>query len=753
MVPEKSPLFAIEVAAQLARKLDRKVSTRDKRGNISSFTYDNEGRLLTATDPLGNRTTYAYDANGNRTLVTDAKGKSTAFVHDALNRLTSIQDPLGNRIQREYDAAGRITKETDPRGSSTRFSYDAVGNLTQVTDAAAGTARYTYDKNRNRIAQTDPNNRTSNLSYDVLNRLLSSKDPLNNTYSYSYDAVGNRATQTDAKGQTIRYTYDGNDRLKTITYPDNSTVQLTYDANGNITQFVDSLGTTTYAYDELNRLSSQKDAFGKSISYQYDANGNISVLTYPDGKQVTYQYDANNRLTSLTDWAGKTTAYEYESTNLLTKVTYPNGITTTFGYDSAGRLISKSDSGISSYTFTLDRNGNRVNASVTQPLATRLQNTTQTYSYDTANRIQKAGTATFSSDANGNIISKTENGQTTTFTYDFENRLKTISGGTQYSYNGLGVRLAKTESQNTTRYVVDTNHDLSQVLCETNSTGAITSYYVYGVGLAYKVAPDGKHFYYHFDPQGSTVAITDDSKAIANSYVYDSFGKVQTSVEITPNQFRYLAQYGIVSDASGLLYFRKRYYDPTSGRFVTKDIAGDNFNDPQALNKYVYGSNNPLRFIDPSGLDWIDTALNWTTSLARNAAKQALELALTNAIRDQINRHGFDLFGEGLFQVSLRIPLIGSAVNLTVDTHEILRDPNLSGTEKAARISLKIANEAIIAIFRNPLTSTALGTISDATFEWQIRQIKRVAEPAGGFIYETFWSSPPLLAPIGPRKK
>src|SRR6185436_11184947 len=101
-------------------------------------------------------------------------------------------------------------------------------------------------------------------------------------------------------------------------------------------------------------------------------------------------------LLSFTDWAGKTTTHEYDSTNLLTKVNYPNGITTTLEYDSVGRLISKSDSGISSYSFTLDRNGNRVNATVTQPLANRLQNTKQTYSYDAANRIQMAGQATFS---------------------------------------------------------------------------------------------------------------------------------------------------------------------------------------------------------------------------------------------------------------------------------------------------------------------------------------------------------------------
>ena len=735
--------------------LDRRVSTRDKRGSLTTFTYDNEGRLLTATDPLGNRTSYTYDANGNRTQVIDAKNQTTRFTYDAMSRVTQIEDSLGNKIQREYDATGRMTKETDPRGNSTRFTYDAVGNLTQVNDSAGGSARYTYDNNRNRITQTDPNNRTSTFAYDRLNRLLSAKDALDNTYSYTYDAVGNRVTQTDAKGQTIRYSYDDNNRLVTITYPDNSTVQMAYDPNGNITQMIDSLGTSSYAYDELNRLMNYTDPFGKNISYQYDANGNITRLTYPDGKQVNYQYDANNRLIFLTDWANKTTSYEYDTTNLLTKVNYPNGITTTLTYDSAGRLMTKADSGISSFRFTLDRNGNRVGLDLTQPLANRLLSATENNTYDHANRIQAAGSTTFTFDANGNMTSKTEAVQITTYTYDFENRLKSVGGTSQYFYNGQGVRLAKIEAGTTTRYVVDTNHDLSQVLCETDGNGVISSYYVYGLGLAYRVTPDGRHSYYHFDPIGSTIAMTDDARRVVSSYTYDPFGNVTRSVENLQNPFQYIGQYGVIRDLNGLTFFRARYYAPTLGRFLTRDPAGESLNELQSLNKYLYSSNNPIRFIDPTGLDWVDTAWNWSISLARNALVRAIDEILEEVIKDQINRHGFDLFGEALF-VSLRIPGLGSVVSLTIDVREIVRNPSIDGTEKAARISLKIANEAVVAIFRNPITGVLAGTITDATFEWQIRQIRRIGEPAGEIIYRTFshQGTSEITNPIGrPTKR
>jgi RHS repeat-associated protein len=604
-------------------KLDRRISTRDKRGNISSFEYDNEGRLIKVTDPLGNITAYTYDANGNRTQVTNPKGQSTVFTYDGLNRLSSIKDAVGNVIRKEYDPVGRLRRALDPRGNTTQFSYDAVGNLTQVLDAEGGTAKYTYDDNRNRIAQTDPKNNTAQLSYDPLNRLIASRDALNNTYTYSYDAVGNRLSQTDARGRIVQFAYDASSRLTTITYPDSTTVRLSYDAAGNVTQMVDALGTSRYTYDQLNRVTNYTDAFSKTIGYQYDANGNVIRLTYPDGKQVTYQYDAVNRLTSFTDWASKTTSYQYDSTNFVTRLTYPNGTTTTFAYNNAGRLVSKTDEpAISSYVFTLDANGNRTSASIRQPLASLNPNESQSYAYDAANRIQTSGAATFSFDPNGNMTGKTQNGVTTSYGYDFTDRLTTVSSGTQYSYNGSGVRLRKVEGGVVTRYVVDINRDLSQVLCETDGSGNITSYYVYGLGLAYKVLPDGTHFYYHFDALGSAVAMTNDARSIVNAYAYDPFGKVTNAFEGTRNPFQFVGQYGVTQESNGLVFMRARYYLPDVGRFNNKDLVPGSLTNSQALNSFAYANSNPVVFIDPRGLfleyggpgyrltNWVDSKLS-----------------------------------------------------------------------------------------------------------------------------------------------
>ena len=615
-------------------KLDRRISTRDKRGNITNFAYDNEGRAISVVDPLGSITRYAYDANGNRTQITDAKNQTTAFAYDAVNRVTKVQDALGNAIQKTYDSAGRLAKETDPRGNATEFTYDAVGNLTQVKDAAGGTAKYSYDKNHNRISQTDPNNKASTLAYDKLNRLISSVNPLSHASSYTYDEVGNRLSQTDANGRTTRYAYDGNNHLSSVAYADNSTVQFTRDANGNVTRMVDSLGTSSFLYDELNRVTSATDPFGKNIGYQYDENGNTTRLTYPDGKAVTYQFDANNRMISFTDWAAKTTTLQYDSTSLLTRVTYPNGVVTSFTYDNAGRLISKSDSGISSYNLTLDKNGNRTSANITQPLANRVYNNSQNYTYDAANRIQSAGPTTFTFDNNGNMTSKIEAGVATAYVYDFENRLVSVGNVSQYFYNGEGVRFQKIENGKTTRYVVDTNRDLSQVLCETDATGVIAAYYVYGVGLAYKVDPNGTHYYYSFDPLGSTIAMTDDGKNVVNSYAYDPFGKVTNSVEGTANPFQFVGQFGVMQEVNGIVFMRARFYDAAIGRFLSIDPVPQQLVTTQDLNLFAYGVNNPVRNIDPQG-----TWPNFVDDFV-DGSRRAAEAAF-NRVRD-IGRQAMD---------------------------------------------------------------------------------------------------------------
>ena len=126
----------------------------------------------------------------------------------------------------------------------------------------------------------------------------------------------------------------------------------------------------------------------------------------------------------------------------------------------------------------------------------------------------------------------------------------------------------------------------------------ITTYYVYGMGLISRVTPSGVAYHYHYDNLGSTVAITDSSGSIVNKYSYDAFGKVLSQSEGISNPFKYVGAFGVMDEGNGLLFMRARYYDPATGRFISKDPIGW----AGGLNLYGYVGNNPGNRIDPWGL-------------------------------------------------------------------------------------------------------------------------------------------------------
>ncbi len=109
--------------------------------------------------------------------------------------------------------------------------------------------------------------------------------------------------------------------------------------------------------------------------------------------------------------------------------------------------------------------------------------------------------------------------------------------------------------------------------------------------------PGSASYYAHTDHQGSVRAITDDAAAIANQYDYDSYGNRLAAVESLPQPFGYTGRR--IARSTGLYYYRFRDYDPATGRFLQEDPlyfgAGDN-------NLYRYTWNNPVNWVDPSGM-------------------------------------------------------------------------------------------------------------------------------------------------------
>ncbi|MEW5938462.1 MAG: RHS repeat-associated core domain-containing protein [Chloroflexota bacterium] len=296
---------------------------------------------------------------------------------DYAKTITDPIDALGHITQTWHNAAGEVIASVDAQGVETRFEYNALGLLAAVIEnydenlpaSAQANVRteYGYDANGNRLSITDGNGHVTTFAYDALNRQTQESDALGNTWLVGYDAVGNRVTMTDANNAVTNYAYDAARQLTGIDYADSADVSFLYDDAGRRTSMTDGIGTTTWTYDNLNRVTAVADPFGATVSYSYDPASNRASLTYPDGKVVNYAYDSADRLIGLSDWDGGITTYLYDIANRLTGIGRPNGVMTAYEYDSANRLLSINHvlggtEVLASYEYTYNNVGNRVQA-------------------------------------------------------------------------------------------------------------------------------------------------------------------------------------------------------------------------------------------------------------------------------------------------------------------------------------------------------------------------------------------------------
>ncbi|MBI5695638.1 MAG: RHS repeat-associated core domain-containing protein [Nitrospirae bacterium] len=318
------------------------------------------------------------------------------------------------------------------------------------------------------------------------------------------------------------------------------------------------------------------------------------ALTYPGNKTVTYTYDALNRLETVSiGWlSGQQVAtYIYDDAGRMEEFTNFNGISTAYGYDDANRLLSI-DSPVASYGFVLDGNGNRTDETSDEPLPQTYSADVTPYGYNArGNRLVSAGNTGFGYDNEGQLA----NGYGGGYTFDALHRLIAMPGAT-FAYDGANNRLQAVRNGVTTRYLYDAAGNL---LAETDGSNNITRYYVYGAGLLAMVTPAGEVYCYHFNATGGTVAVTDEAQSIVNKYSYDPFGNVGTQVEAIAQPFKYVGQFGVMAEPNGFYYMRARYYDPKVGRFISEDPLGFGGGD---VNLMGYVGNNPVNFVDPTGL-------------------------------------------------------------------------------------------------------------------------------------------------------
>lgn len=633
--------------------------TKDPDSRITESVYDVRNRIkaITLNDEV---TTTDYLTTPERIVVTNNRDHSWTNIFDGARRLTDTQGPDGVVSHYEYDIVDNKKVQRLGLKNTMTYDYDELNRLTHTHYPDSKFEYRTYDKNSNLSTLIDAKGQLFEYDYDELNRETERRYPLPEvptgddlvkiTSQYDVDSFGSGITRKD---QVVEH-YSGATATR----------------------------ATTKTYDTFDRLNQSIDGFNKTIKYTYDLNGNRQTMTDPDNSVTRYTYDKLNRLNTVTA-PGGVTNYDYYQSGLKRKIKYPNGTTTDYTYDGTGRvetIINNQNSSLVSsfeYGYT-DETGKRSNNRTLQienngsgeeittylyDAADRLQSITYpdkatTYTYDEASNrtsevaltipgsavsvdkthvytsknqldyitdnLDSANSVDYTYDDNGNQILKTKGATTTTFIYGVRDKLQEIfeSGQSQgwYGYDYAGMRVTKQTGDNTTHYT----YDDSSVLIQFDGAGDTTAKYEYGPDqlLSMDHHTDGRQFYL-FDALGSVVNLTTDAGAIKTRYQYDAWGNPRNTVGSSENIFGFT---GHEKDTeTGLYYFKARFYDPDTGRFITQDPYLGDINTPPSLHRYLYAYSSPMVYVDLDGY-----SVTWTeqqfTKIERYNGKNSTHL-------------------------------------------------------------------------------------------------------------------------------
>jgi RHS repeat-associated protein len=590
------------------------VALLDTRGRVSqsktgtlapaSYTYDGKGRLGELTQGAGadsRSAQFSYGTDGNLKTVTDALGRHVDFEHDVLGRVTKQTLPDGRETRTTYDANGNVTSITPPGRPAHIYTYDAGNQVSGYTAPSLGTGStattYAYDLEGHPTLITRPDGQTLTFNYNAGGQLSTVTTP-SGTYGYSYDSAGRLSTLTEsATGINLSYAYDG-------------TLPLSTTWTGPVT------GDVSRTYDNNFRTASQSVNGANTVNYAYDNDG---LLTSAGDLSLTR--DAENGLLSATTLGTVSDAWTYNSfgepTNYAAKVSGSDAYSATFTRDALGRITTKNETiGAESHnyvytydpsgrlttvekdatptTYTYDANGNR--------LKKVASGVTTNGTYDAQDRLLTYGGNTYTYTDNGELKTKVDATGTTTYTYDVSGNLRnvTLSDGKaiEYLIDGQNRRAAKKVNGTLTQGFL--YNDQLQIVAELDGAGTVVSRFVYAdrSNVPSFMEKGGTTYRIIADQLGSPRLVVNSADgSIAQKLDYDEFGNVLT--DTNPGFIPFAFAGGLYDQNTKLVRFGARDYDPENGRWTIKDPI--RFQSGE-MNLYGYGMNDPINFIDPTGL-------------------------------------------------------------------------------------------------------------------------------------------------------
>ncbi len=580
----------------------------------------------TGTATLFRRVLYGYGKEGEFRTV-KGSAQNAAYDYDGAYRLQTLTDGNGNPTLYAYNDEGYLKSVVYPNGDTFQYpDYDPNGRPKKRIDGRGIVTLYRYD---------DPDNGLTDIQYQN-SSLFPGIDQLN--VNLKYDEYGRWATVTDGSGR-MSYGYDDRNVLTgtttaykspTGTFLPNSPITYAFYPDGSRQSMGTPAGTFTYHYDEIGRAKDLTNPFNETFSWGYGDNnwlasqrlGNAAITTYSYAPGygwktgvTTRKLDAGSTL--LSQFTGLTYDPAYNLTSVGASLpaapTYSGQ--TSYEYASMTAVPSESKDELSRETST--RGGGYDSAfrydAAGNPLLFKGVDPTNGSGYNAANQ-----NPVFGYDKNGNPT----NYKGVACAYDPEDRLTKFGNALTAGYSATGLRAWK-QSGNVRTYFL---YDGLTPVCELGADGSVLATNTFGangllarrsfsalkpvsglkgaepeVGERISVTAASSVFY-TFDQQGSVAQRLNPDGSIRSSHLFDAFG---VSASILPDPFGYNGQWGYYSDGeTGLYQLGHRYYDPSTGRFLTRDPIGSR----GGVNLYGHVGNNPINWSDPTGYQVAETA-------------------------------------------------------------------------------------------------------------------------------------------------